>query len=127
MSKECEELHYKLMHVDRIIKKVKNSEYFGSGDIISIEAKPVVIPNSTLFPKHTDTKVVVLKAIDNIEQAASLRQIQEEYEGFSGNKINIWDNIRSLNNSGLILMMKEKTATRGIFCLKRNGLRMAKY
>ena len=122
LSKERDELHDKLMHVDRIIKKIKDGEYFGSGDIIRIEAKPVVIPNRILFPKHTDTKVVVLKAIDNIGQVASLSQIQEEYERISGNKINVRDNVRSLNKAGLLLMMKEKAATRGIFWLKKEWI-----
>lgn len=122
LSKERDELHDKLMHVDRIIKKIKDGDYFGTGDIIRIEAKPVVIPNRIQFPKHTDTKIVVLKAIDNIGQVASLRQIQDEYEKISGNKINIRDNIRSLNNSGLILMMKEKTASRGVYWVKKEWI-----
>jgi hypothetical protein len=122
LSKEREELHDKLMHVDRIIKKIKEGEYFGSGEMIRIEAKPVVIPNRIQFPKHTDNKVLVLKAMDNIGQVASLGQIQDEYVNISGNKTSIRDNVRSLNNSGLVLMMKEKTSNRGIYWIKKEWI-----
>ena len=118
LSKERNELHDKLMHVDRIIKKIKDGEYFGSGDIIRIEAKEAVIPNRIAFPKHTDTKVIVLKAFDNLGQVASLKQVQDEYNKLSGNTQNIRETVRSLNNSKLIVMMKEKEANRGIFWLK---------
>jgi hypothetical protein len=122
LSKERDELHDKLMHVDRIIKKIKDGEYFGSGEIIRIEAKSVAIPNRIAFPKHTDTKVIVLKAMDNIGQVVSLRQIQEEYTMISGNKVNIRDTVRSLNKSGLLLMMKEKASERGIYWVKKEWI-----
>ncbi len=127
LSKERDELHDKLMHVDRIIKKIKDGDYFGSGDIIRIEAaKPVVIPNRIALPKRYDNKVLVLKALDNLGQVASLGQIQDEYKRMSGSKGQIRDNVRALNRSGLILMMKEKDAERGNYWVKKewieNGL-----
>lgn len=118
LSKERNELHDKLMHIDRIIKRIKDGEYFGSGEVIRIEAKAAAIPNRIAFPKHTDTKVIVLKAFDNLGQVASLKQVQDEYNKLSGNTQNIRETVRSLNNSKLIVMMKEKDANRGIFWLK---------
>lgn len=118
LNKERDELHGKLMHVDRIIKKIKNGEYFGSGEIIRLEAIEKTIPQRIAFPKNTDTKVIILKAFDNLGQVASLKQIQDEYTKISGNSHNIRDTVRSLNNSKLIVMMKEKSADRGIFWLK---------
>lgn len=122
LKKERDELHDKLMHVDRIIKKIKDGDYFGNGEVIKIEAKQAVIPNRLAFPKHTDTKVIVLKALDNLGQVASLRQIQEEYNSLSGNTQNVRETMRSLNKSKLVLMMKCKDADRGIFWVKKDWL-----
>ena len=120
LGKQREELHDKLMHVDRIIKKIRNGDYFGSGDIIRIEAAPTTntVPQRIAFPKGVDNKVLILKAFDNLGQVASLKQIQDEYKRLSGYKYNIRDNVRSLNNSKGLLMMKEKDADRGIYWVK---------
>ena len=134
LSKERDELHDKLMHVDRIIKKIKDGEYFGSGDIIRIEAapaKPVVIPNRIAMPKRMDNKVLILKAMDNLGAVASLGQIHDEYKALTGSKGNIRDNVRSLNRAGLLLMMREKDADRGNYWVKKewieNGVILDQY
>lgn len=122
LSKERELLHEQLLHIDRVIKKIKTGEYFGSGDVIRLDVTPKSIPQRIAFPKHTDTKVIVLKAMDNLGQVASLRQIQEEYNKLSGNTMNIREAVRSLNNSKLVLLMKEKNGQRGSFWLKKEWL-----
>jgi hypothetical protein len=133
LSKEREQLHEQLMQVDRIIKKIKSGEYMGysNATVLQIAAKEPVISQRIAFPKHTDTKVIVLKAMDNLAQVASLRQIQDEYTNLSGNQQNIRETMRSLNKAKLVLMMKCKDADRGMFWVKRewlnNGVVMNEY
>ena len=123
LGKERDELHDKLMQVDRIIKKIKTGEYLGyNGVTLQIAAKEPVISQRIAFPKTTDTKVIVLKAMDNLAQVASLRQIQDEYIKLSGNQQNIRETMRSLNKAKLVLMMKCKDADRGMFWVKREWL-----
>ena len=131
LSKERELLHEQLMQVDRIIKKIRTGEYLGHSNAIILDITPQPQVQRIAFPKHTDTKVIVLKAIDNIGQVASLRQIQDEYRKLSGNNQNIRDCVRSLHSSKLLYLMREKNADRGIFWLKRewveNGIVLDEY
>jgi len=126
LSKERDELHDKLMQVDRIIKKIKSGEYMGysNGVTLQIEAKEPTVSQRIAFPKTTDTKVIVLKAMDNLAQVVSLRQIQDEYDKLTGNNngITIRETMRSLNRHKLVLMMKLKTNDRGMFWVKKEWL-----
>lgn len=123
LSKEREELHDKLMQVDRIIKKVKSGEYMGYSNAITLDITPKPQQSQRIaFPKHTDAKVIVLKAMDNLSQLASLKQIQAEYSNITGNEFNIRDTVRGLNKSKLLLLMREKNAERGNYWVKSEWL-----
>lgn len=120
LSKERAILHEQLMQVDRIIKKVKSGEYMGYSNAMVLHVAPKEQPVSQriAFPKHTDTKVIILKAMDNLRQIASLRQIQDEYSQLSGNNQGIRENVRSLNKAKLLLLMRAKDNDRGVFWAK---------
>jgi hypothetical protein len=124
LSKEREQLHGQLMQVDRIIKKIKSGEYMGYSNAVTLQiaAKEPTVSQRIAFPKTTDTKVLVLRAFDNLCQVASLRQVQEEYNKISGNTQNIRETMRSLNKAKLVLMMKAKNADRGMFWVKKEWL-----
>jgi hypothetical protein len=129
LNKEREQLHEQLMQVDRIIKKIKNGEYMGytNAMILEIQPKQPVISQRIAFPKNTDTKVLVLKAFDNLGQLASLKQVQTEYDVLSGgNTQSIREPMRTLNRTGLILLMKEKKADRAAFWAKREWVENGK-
>jgi hypothetical protein len=123
LSKERELLHDQLMQVDRIIKKIKTGEYLGYSNAVTLQIEPKEnIVHRIAFPKTTDTKVIVLKALDNLCQIVSLRQLQDEYNKLSGNNQNIREAVRSLNRAKLVLMMKVKNNDRGLFWVKKEWI-----
>jgi hypothetical protein len=125
LSKEREQLHEQLMQVDRIIKKIKNGEYLGYSNamVLQIQPKEQTVAQRIAFPKRTDTKVLILKAFDNLGQLCSLKQITTQYTTISGiNNPSIRETVRTLNKAGLILLMKEKKADRGAFWAKREWI-----
>lgn len=122
LSKEREILHEQLMQVDRIIKKIKTGEYMGASNAIMLDITPKPQVQRIAFPKTTDNKVIVLKAMDNLSKVASLKQIQAEYTNLSGHTQNIREIMRSLNNLKLVLLMKPKDADRGLFWVKKEWL-----
>jgi len=119
LSKEREVLHEQLMQIDRIIKRVKTGEHLNNNEsAITLQIEPRQAQRIA-FPKHTDIKVVVLKAFDSLNKVASLKQVSEEYTKLSGNSYNIRDTVRGLHKAKLLWLMKEKDADRGIYWLKR--------
>ncbi|MBI5857404.1 MAG: hypothetical protein HZB42_07110 [Sphingobacteriales bacterium] len=136
MQRERDELHDKIMQVDRIIKRIKNVDYSNeiSGDntkqlettIASKEpVKPVSISTST------DVKVQILRIFEILGKASKLSQIQNEFTKLTGSRYKIRDVVRGLQQSKILQMLKLIDSHRGILWVKkdwvRNGQLMDEY
>lgn len=123
LRKEREEIHQKLMQIDRIIKRVKSFEYSGDKpdnvkQLPKEAASAIETPAINLFPKSSDIKVLVLRVFDLLQIASKLKDVQEEYNRLSGNKYNIREAMRTLNRAGLIKSVRNKEASRSILWVK---------
>lgn len=99
LQKERDELHDRIMQVDRIIKRVKSLEYSAS-DTSQDSVKQLPVEGSSesakafnIFPRIVDIKIQVLRVFDLIKLAAKLKDIQTEYTKISGNKYNIRETV----------------------------------
>ena len=65
LSKERDQLHERIMHIDRVIKKIKTGEYLAPTDVIVIDAPAIAtISDSSLsFPKKAGLKIQILYSI----------------------------------------------------------------
>ena len=119
LKKEREIAHQRVMQLDRIIKHVKEGKYSGnnieSSDRQAEIRQPVVFNQSF---KTADIKIQILKVFDSIGKAVKLQVLQDEYNRLAESKYPIRDNIRSLQNSRKIVMIKEKGANRGFLWAK---------
>lgn len=124
LGKEREQLHNRIMHIDRIIKKIRSGEYAAPTEVISIDA--TALPNSTestpIFPKNAELKVQILRVFDFIGKASKLQDIQAEYDKLNDGHYPLRDTIRSLQSSKLLVMIKLKNAARGFLWVKRDWI-----
>jgi hypothetical protein len=127
LRREREEVHQRLMQLDRIIGRVKSGEYAQNREIqdelgiaSTKSVEPVKAPqiSDSSFPKTVDIKVQVLRVFDIDRKALKLKEIQAEYSRLSGSRYNIREIVRSLHKGGLLRLMKEKDAMRGIYWVK---------
>jgi hypothetical protein len=127
LQRERDELHEKIMQVDRIIKKIKALNYDATDSMdepLRIDVKPAdkrIIPLNT-FNKTTDIKIQVLSILDSIGKAAKLKDLQIEYHRISGKAFNIREAVRSLNRQRIILMMRQSDAIRGVLWVRKEWL-----
>lgn len=134
LQKERDELHSRILQVDRIISRIKGIEYSEGGgnypEQIAVQAKPEETPAIT-FPTSSDIKIQVLRLFDILGQAASLQQLQEEFTKITGNSYKIREAARALHNVGILKMIKYKNASRGFLWVKtewiKDGALLDKY
>lgn len=121
LQKERDELHERILQVDRIINRVKSIDYgkAGEDDILLIPDAPQT-PNTAAisFPKSADIKIQVLRVIEILGKAITLADIQNEYTAITGSHFKIRETVRSLYNVGIIKIMKFKTGARGLMWVK---------
>lgn len=107
LQRERDELHQQLMQVDRIINRVKSGTYSDKPvieqPVKQLEAKAIHRPK-TLSP-ILDLKIQVLRAMDVLNVASTLKQIQAEYSAMSENKYNIRESVRALQKQGIIRLI----------------------
>lgn len=120
LQKERDGLHEQIMQLDRIIKRVKTGTYSDEPRIVEppklqVSVAPV---KKTPLPSGTVLKVQVLRAMDVLNVASSLSQIQAEFTAMTENKTNIRETLRSLQKSTLVKMVKAEAATRGFLWVK---------
>ncbi len=133
LNKERQQLHERIMQIDRIIKKIKASEYSFSGEVNSIDmpVTPVQPEQSPVFPKNADLKVQILKVFDILGKASKLQDIQNEYNRLNEGSYPLRDTIRSLQGSKLLVMIRVKNAGRGFLWAKadwiQNGELLGEY
>jgi hypothetical protein len=129
LQKERDELHERILQVDRIIKRVKSIDYGGENLVPLYEEQPAAtpapaeLPKPVAFPKTIDIKIQVLRVFDIVGCAASLSQLQEEFSTISGNAFKIRETVRSLYNVGLVKQIKYKYASRGFLWVKTEWLK----
>lgn len=137
LKKERDELHERLMQIDRIVKRVREGEYTGQlpqqaqiTELIAVPVQPSIIP-LTGFPKEADIKVQVIKVFDDLRKASRLGEIQSRYYELSGSNYNLRETIRSLHRARLVKLVRVKDSARGMFWLKadwiQNGQIMEDY
>ncbi len=136
LQRERDELHDKIMQVDRIIKKVKNVDY--SSDIINDSPKQLeatIASNQPVKPislsTSTDIKVQILRVFEILGRASKLSEIQVEFTKLTGSNYRVRDVVRGLKQSKILLMLKLIDSHRGILWVKkdwvRNGVLLDEY
>jgi hypothetical protein len=122
LHKEREDLHNQLMQIDRIINRMKETNYIEDKRepaSIEIEDRLRVAPISHAPDR---TKITILKVFDIVGQACRLRHLQDEYNKIAGNKYNIREGVRGLQRQGLVKMIRDKDGSRGIYWIKREWI-----
>lgn len=122
LRKEREELHQKIMQLDRIIKRVQDQ---GNGDEILLPVKPTpkaIAGDNSPFPVTADIKVQILRVLDIVGVAAQLKTIQGEYTRLTGNKYNIREILRSLQKAGLVKIIKTANQGKGFLWVKSDWI-----
>ncbi len=138
LQRERDELHDKIMQVDRIIKKVKNVDYSNDNSndnakqIEAIAIKQPAAPAKVIsLSTSTDVKVQVLRVFELLGKASKLSQIQDEFTRLTGSNYRVRDVVRGLKQSKILLMLKLIDSHRGILWVKkdwvRNGVLLDEY
>ena len=136
LKKERDELHEKIMQVDRIISRVRSIDY--NHDVLPVDSTPERVedsrneqPKAISFPKSADIKIQVLRIFDIVGKAAPLAELQKEFTDITGNQYKIREAVRSLQINGIVKMLKFKNASRGFMWVKtewiENNTLMDKY
>jgi|SRR6185369_2792162 len=126
LSKERIDLHERLMQIDRIVKRIKKGESYTDSTPKEIESEPKqqpAIKTDKKLPKDMDTKLHVLLVMDELKKASKLKIIQSKYFQLTGNSYNIRESVRSLNRTGLMKMMRNRSSDRGILWVKTEWLK----
>lgn len=130
LQRERDELHDKIMQVDRIIKRVKGLDYSNDNsndNAKQIEAiatkQPVVMNKPVSVSTSTDIKVQILRVFEILSKASKLSQIQDEFTKLTGSNYRIRDVVRGLKQSKILLMLKLIDSHRGILWVKRDWVR----
>ncbi len=129
LQKERDELHARIMQVDRIIKRVKSLDNSPDGNLLFEATKsPTVTPNPQSTPlavstyRKTDVKVLIIRAMDIIGRAAQFNEVQAEFNKINGCDYKIKEPIRALKDLGILKIMKPKGALRGFLWIKNEWL-----
>jgi hypothetical protein len=135
LQRDRDELHEKIMQLDRIIKKVRGLDYStneqGNDSVKQLAVQPAQLSPIDKFNVQADIKVQVLTVFEILGHAAKLKDLQYEYHKLSGNAFNIREVVRGLNRQRILLMIREKDSIRGVLWVKkewvRNGVLMDEY
>jgi hypothetical protein len=128
LQRERDELHDKIMQVDRIIKRVKNVDYSNDDSNKQIETtiaikQPVALSKPVSVSTSTDIKVQILRVFEILGKASKLSQIQDEFTKLTGSNYRIRDVVRGLKQSRILCMLKLIDSHRGILWVKRDWVR----
>ena len=128
LTREREELHEQLMQMDRIIKRVKGSNYSNgeAAPILTAPVKQLAADNTPITlsatPQPVDIRIAILRVFDLLGKASKLKEIQEEYNKVSGHPYNIRENVRSLYKALLLKEMKDRTVPRSVYWVKADWI-----
>lgn len=141
LQRDRDSYYTKVKEYDKMIKALKVGDFSlfqAISDFSTIQPKnEVILSNNTdtdskEFPLKTDTKIQILYILDKLAKASKLRLIQDEYNALTNTKgISIRESMRTLHKAGKVLLMKEKSASRGICWVKaewvENGVLLPQY
>lgn len=127
LRKERNELHEKILQVDRIISRVRSIDYnpdipMGETNQLKQPDAPITQDKAIAFPTTADIKIQALRIFDIVGKAASLSELQSEYTNITGSNYKIREAIRSLHVAGIVKMLKFKNASRGFMWVKTEWL-----
>lgn len=138
LQKERDDLHNRILQVDRIINRVKSIDYRDdiavAGDKLQErieDSQQEDCTKTVSFPKSADIKIQVLRVFDIVAKASSLSELQQEYTTITGSPFKIRETVRSLQCAGIVKVMKYKNASRGFLWVKtdwiNDGVLLDKY
>jgi hypothetical protein len=121
LQRERDELHERIMQVDRILNKIKSIEDIDETAISGrLNVVPIVRdkPQPISQAKTTNIKLVLLNVFDMIGKACVMKDVQKEYENISGNKYNVREPMRTLQRARKLVLIKEAGTLRGYLWAK---------
>jgi hypothetical protein len=122
LQRERDELHDRIMQVDRIMKRLKGIDTIDSSNGITEQLQVVPIlkdkPQPISPTKSNNIKIVILSVFDILKTASKLKDIQLEYEKISGNKYDIRETVRTLYRANRLRMIKEKGVNKTCYWVK---------
>ena len=123
LQKERDELHEKILQIDRIMTRIRKIEYQPIEQITTIP-QPSEITNDIKeeFPKTADIKIQVLRVFDIIGKVCQLSEVQKEFTEITGSSYKIREAVRTLNSTGILKMLKYRNASRGFMWAKREWI-----
>jgi hypothetical protein len=127
LQRERDELHERIMQIDRIIKRVVKAS-----DIETADYRPITNTQLTQLPASQgskpieatdlnniyDLKVLVINIFNSLGKATKLKEIQAEYFRITGQVYNIREIVRSLHRSKIVCMIRLKHSSRGVYWVK---------
>lgn len=125
LQKERDELHERILQVDRIITRVRSIDYAQpvvDNLPIATDVPPIAPDKGISFPKSADIKIQVLRVFEIVNKAASLADLQAEYTNITGSPYKIREAVRSLHSAGIVKMLKYKNASRGFMWVKTDWI-----
>lgn len=124
LQKERDELHDRIMQVDRIIKRVKSLEYTQDKEVKEpqqLENKEPIAPLN-LFPKTADIKVMIVRAFDMLGKATRQRDVQLAYNDLSGNQYSVRESMKTLNRNKVLVRVVNKTTGKSFLWAKSDWI-----
>jgi hypothetical protein len=118
MIKERQRIHSELTMMDKAIKEMKVRLNGGNTE------RPVPSPTNSIqlpagaIPSKLQIRKVILEIMDKINVPCKMNDIQDEYKKITGVDYNIRENVRSLNNQGLLKLMKVNNSNRNAYWVK---------
>lgn len=124
LQKERDELHERILQVDRIISRIRSIDYQQPVESIPNTPDIPTIENDKgiSFPKSADIKIQVLRVFEIVNKAAGLAELQQEYTNITGSPYKIREAVRSLHAAGIVKMLKYKNASRGFMWVKTDWI-----
>lgn len=126
LQKERDELHSKIMQVDRIMKRITDiglvNETNDTNQVLNIAPIIKSIQQRKPISQGSNMKLIVLRVFDIIGHACTLKDIQTEYNKVSDNTYNVRESVRSLHGQQLLKMVKDKVRMRGFAWVKTDWL-----
>jgi hypothetical protein len=125
LQKERDELHGRIMQIDRIMARIKTIDYtpaISDNTQTSNEIAVIDLTSRDNFPKSADIKLQVIRVFEILGKASQLCEIQREFTEITGSTFKIREAVRSLHATGVVKMLKYRNASRGFMWIKRDWL-----
>lgn len=122
LQKERDELHGRILQIDRIMTRIRKLDYHPTEAIASPHPPAIDADVKAEFPKTADIKIQVLRVFDIIGKACQLADIQREFTEITGSSFKIREAVRALQQTGVVKMLKYRNAARGFMWVKKDWI-----